>query len=371
MPKRAICGTLPSNKVTIRFYPILFAQNCLTGWIHKPAYAHNGLSFPSSIKSDPLPKPMIPQANNQSTTMTGTSITEMAPAKVNLYLRICGRRDDGYHLLDSAVIFTAFGDQISLTPAATDSLTITGSFATALTNIADNPIVTRPMANSPAAPNLCMQALTAFRDAGGVMPPVAITLDKRIPVGAGLGGGSADAAAMLRALNAHADKSVTPETLHALATRLGADVPACLRAHALRMTGIGDQISSLSASMSLSPAPDAHAFMVLANPLIPLATKDVFAHLHSDGQGSAGDIDTLDISGLVGLGNDLEATACTLVPEIASLLSLLRQQHGCQIAAMSGSGASCFALFDSQPASQQACVALRKSGIWAEATHSL
>ena len=316
--------------------------------------------------------------------MTGTSITEMAPAKVNLYLRICGRRDDGYHLLDSAVIFTAFGDQISLTPATTDSLTVTGSFAAALTNITDSNISTHPITNSPmtnssmtnssmtnssTGPNLCMQALTAFRDAGGVMPPVAITLDKRIPVGAGLGGGSADAAAMLRALNAHADKAVTPETLHALATRLGADVPACLRAHTLRMTGIGDQITPLSPMGDISFASDAPPFILLANPLIPLATKDVFAHLQSAGQGAAGDIGALDISGLARLGNDLESTACRLVPEIASLLSLLRQQHGCQIAAMSGSGASCFALFDSQPACQHACDTLRKSGIWAEATY--
>ncbi|WP_438996522.1 4-(cytidine 5'-diphospho)-2-C-methyl-D-erythritol kinase [Candidatus Puniceispirillum sp.] len=306
--------------------------------------------------------------------MTGTSITEMAPAKVNLYLRICGRRDDGYHLLDSAVIFTAFGDQISLTPAITDSLTVTGSFAAALTNITDSNISTYPITNSAitnsaTAPNLCMQALAAFRDAGGVIPPVAITLEKRIPVGAGLGGGSADAAAMLRALNAHADKAVTPETLHALATHLGADVPACLRAHTLRMTGIGDQITPLSPMLDISSASDAPPFILLANPLIPLATKDVFAHLQSAGQGAAGDIGALDISGLARLGNDLEATACTLVPEIASLLSLLRQQHGCQIAAMSGSGASCFALFDSQPACQHACDTLRKSGIWAEATH--
>ena len=311
--------------------------------------------------------------------MTGTRITEMAPAKVNLYLRICGRRNDGYHLLDSAVIFTAFGDQISLTPATTDSLTITGSFAAALTNIADRPITNSAITNSSitnssitnssTGPNLCMQALAAFRDAGGVMPPVAITLDKRIPVGAGLGGGSADAAAMLRALNAHADKAVTPETLHTLATHLGADVPACLRAHTLRMTGIGDQITPLSPMGDISFASDAPPFILLANPLIPLATKDVFAHLQSAGQGAAGDIGALDISGLARLGNDLEATACTLVPEIASLLSLLRQQHGCHIAAMSGSGASCFALFDSQPASQNACDALRKSGIWAEATH--
>ena len=303
--------------------------------------------------------------------MTATTIIEMAPAKVNLYLRICGRRDDGYHLLDSAVIFTAFGDQISLTPATTDSLTVTGAFATILSHDLNHDCDT-PDGNAIqnlSSSNICMQALNAFRHAGGLIAPLNITLDKRIPVGAGLGGGSADAGAMLRALNAHADTPVTTETLHAIATSLGADVPACLRAHSLRMTGIGDQITPLT--LSATKRPDAN--ILLANPLIPLATKDVFATLHSNIQeqdrGHAGDISQLGATALVGLGNDLAETAIKLVPEIATLLTLLRQQRGCQIAAMSGSGASCFALFDSAKTCQQAETVLGKSGIWAEATH--
>jgi 4-diphosphocytidyl-2-C-methyl-D-erythritol kinase len=303
--------------------------------------------------------------------MTATTIIEMAPAKVNLYLRICGRRDDGYHLLDSAVIFTAFGDQISLTPASTDSLTVTGAFATILSRDLNHDCDTpdgNAVQNLPSS-NICMQALNAFRHAGGLIAPLNITLDKRIPVGAGLGGGSADAGAMLRALNAHADTPVTTETLHAIATSLGADVPACLRAHSLRMTGIGDQITPLT--LSATKRPDAN--ILLANPLIPLATKDVFATLHTNIQeqdrGHAGDISQLGATALVGLGNDLAETAIKLVPEIATLLTLLRQQRGCQIAAMSGSGASCFALFDSAKTCQQAETVLGKSGIWAEATH--
>lgn len=303
--------------------------------------------------------------------MTATTIIEMAPAKVNLYLRICGRRDDGYHLLDSAVIFTGFGDQISLTPATTDSLTVTGAFATILSHDLNHDCDT-PDGNAVqnlSSSNICMQALNAFRHAGGLIAPLNITLDKRIPVGAGLGGGSADAGAMLRALNAHADTPVTTETLHAIAASLGADVPACLRAHSLRMTGIGDQITPLT--LSATKRPDAN--ILLANPLIPLATKDVFATLHSNIQeqdrGHAGDISQLGATALVGLGNDLAETAIKLVPEIASLLTLLRQQRGCQIAAMSGSGASCFALFDSAKTCQQAETVLGKSGIWAEATH--
>lgn len=307
--------------------------------------------------------------------MTATTIIEMAPAKVNLYLRICGRRDDGYHLLDSAVIFTAFGDQISLTPASTDSLTVTGAFATILSHDLDHDLnhdrdtPDGKVVQNLSASNICMQALNAFRHAGGLIAPLNITLDKRIPVGAGLGGGSADAGAMLRALNAHADTPVTTETLHAIAASLGADVPACLRAHSLRMTGIGDQITPLT--LSATKRPDAN--ILLANPLIPLATKDVFATLHSNIQeqdrGHAGDISQLGATALVGLGNDLAETAIKLVPEIASLLTLLRQQRGCQIAAMSGSGASCFALFDSAKTCQQAETVLGKSGIWAEATH--
>jgi 4-diphosphocytidyl-2-C-methyl-D-erythritol kinase len=307
--------------------------------------------------------------------MTATTITEMAPAKVNLYLRICGRRDDGYHLLDSAVIFTAFGDQISLTPATTDSLTITGAFASTLN---DEHAVDSDASNSNPTPNLptqnlCMRALTASRDAGGNIAPIAITLDKQIPVGAGLGGGSADAAAMLRALNAYADKPVTATTLEAIAARLGADVPACLRAHTLRMTGIGDQITALTlADDKISDADNAAAMPVsilLANPLIPLATKDVFTHLDNNGHGSAGDISQLAAPALARIGNDLADTAIRLVPEIASLLRLLQQQRGCQSAAMSGSGASCFALFDTATACHHAEAILRKSGIWAKATH--
>jgi 4-diphosphocytidyl-2-C-methyl-D-erythritol kinase len=297
--------------------------------------------------------------------MTGNIITEMAPAKINLYLRICGRRDDGYHLLDSAVIFTAFGDQISLTPATTDSLTITGAFADALINQTPaNPAV--PEANHQ---NLCMQALAAFRDAGGVISPLAITLDKRIPVGAGLGGGSADAAAILRALNANADHPVTSETLDALAASLGADVPACLRAHSLRMTGIGDQITPLALAGTASSVTDTPISILLANPMIPLATADVFRSLNAAGSGHAGPINALDIPALAGLGNDLTETACQLVPEIATLLALLQQQYGCPIAAMSGSGASWFALFDHEAACNAARDTLRQSGLWAEATH--
>ena len=306
--------------------------------------------------------------------MTGNIITEMAPAKINLYLRICGRRDDGYHLLDSAVIFTAFGDRISLTPATTDSLTITGAFADALINqtpdnqTSANPAV--PDASQPnSCPNLCMQALAAFRDAGGVIAPLAITLDKRIPVGAGLGGGSADAAAILRVLNANADLPVTSETLDALAASLGADVPACLRAHSLRMTGIGDQITPLALAGTSSSVTDTSISVLLANPMIPLATADVFRSLNTAGSGHAGTIDAFDIPALAGLGNDLTETACQLVPEIATLLALLQQQSGCRIAAMSGSGASCFALFDNETACNDARDTLRQAGFWAEATH--
>ena len=124
------------------------------------------------------------------------------------------------------------------------------------------------------------------------------------------------------------------------------------------MTGIGDQITSLT--LSTATRPDAN--ILLANPMIPLATKDVFATLHSanqdqnqdQNQGHAGDISQLDATALVGLGNDLAETAIELVPEIASLLTLLQQQRGCQVAAMSGSGASCFALFETEAQAQAA-----------------
>ena len=155
-------------------------------------------------------------------------ITVVAPAKINLFLRICGKIDAGYHLLDSAIVFTRFGDHLTIELADDDQLAITGEFASEL-NSADD--------------NLVMIALKGFRAAGGVICGLSITLEKNIPVGAGLGGGSADAAALLRTVNTLSKTPLSTGALNHLAARLGADVPACLAGRCQRIAGIGETMT--------------------------------------------------------------------------------------------------------------------------------
>ena len=151
-------------------------------------------------------------------------ITVVAPAKINLFLRICGKTDAGYHLLDSAIVFTRFGDHLTIEPANDDQLVITGDFASGLDSADDN---------------LVMTALKGFRAAGGVIGGLSITLEKNIPVGAGLGGGSADAAALLRAVNTLSSMPLSKDAIYHLAVSLGADVPVCLAGGCQRIAGIG------------------------------------------------------------------------------------------------------------------------------------
>ena len=184
----------------------------------------------------------------------GEVATFDAPAKVNLNLRITGRRDDGYHLLDSTVIFTVFGDRLTVRPAAgEDSVEVTGPFAPLLASEPDN---------------ICLRAIKGYRAIGGVIGPLAVTVEKNIPVGAGLGGGSSDAAAMLRYLDRRATHRIDPDALAALAAALGADVPLCLAGVASRMRGIGDILDPVD--------PSPNGYIVLARPEEILATPAVF-----------------------------------------------------------------------------------------------
>ena len=149
-------------------------------------------------------------------------LTIIAPAKVNLNLNITGKREDGYHLLDSIVVFTAFGDHLEVAPAEADIVTMGGRFANSL---------------SAAGDNICLHALSAYRAAGGAAGPLAIHIDKQIPVGAGLGGGSSDAAAILRHLNTMSGTPLSEDRLAAVALTIGADVPVCLAGTVQRMQG--------------------------------------------------------------------------------------------------------------------------------------
>ena len=283
-------------------------------------------------------------------------ISVLAPAKINLFLRVCGKDDRGYHHLDSLIVFTEFGDRLTFEPAAYDALIVTGEFSRAL----DNAEIATPRFNRQTQDNLVMRALDGYRQAGGVIDGLAITLEKNIPVGAGLGGGSADAAALLRAINALSRAPLDSSVLYDLAASLGADVPVCLAGGCQRIAGIGD-------SMTPFTMPQTGAIL-LANPQIPLSTKDVFTHFGGHYSGFAGSLDGLDAAGLVALGNDLTPAALALVPQIRSCLEIMEAASGVKCAAMSGSGASCFALFEQASDAKAAAAQLETAGYWAIAS---
>lgn len=271
--------------------------------------------------------------------MTGGDIVERAAAKVNLTLRVGRARDDGYHPLDSLVVFADWGDTITVQPAAELILSMSGQASRALAG---------------ERSNLVLRAARALQLAAGLRHGAAIHLEKLIPVSAGLGGGSADAAATLRALNRLWQLDWTTEQLAQLALGLGADVPACIYSRPLRMRGIGEWIELLGDVPPL--------FAVIVNAGIPVSTADVFKAF--DG----GDPAALSESApalqalsdwLAAEPNDLQAAAVGAVPQIARTLELLAATGRPSLVRMSGSGASCFGLYNSLDDAQQAAVMLR------------
>jgi 4-diphosphocytidyl-2-C-methyl-D-erythritol kinase len=272
-------------------------------------------------------------------------ITVVAPAKINLFLRICGKTDAGYHLLDSAIVFTRFGDHMTIEPANDDQLAIIGEFSSGLESADDN---------------LVMAALRGFRAAGGVIGGLSITLEKNIPIGAGLGGGSADAAALLRAINRLSKAPLGKNALYHLAASLGADVPVCLAGGCQRIAGIGETMMPVDLDFA--------GAILLVNPRISLSTKEVFTRFTDPMSGFAGSVSNLDAAGMVRLGNDLTATAIKLAPTINNCLDRLARPKGAIAAAMSGSGASCFALFDHINNAEIAATEFKNAGYWARAS---
>ena len=272
-----------------------------------------------------------------------------APAKVNLNLRITGRRSDGYHLLDSVVVFTGFGDWVELEPALENSVAVTGDFASSVGSGEDN---------------ICFGALAAFRDHGGVAGCHSITIDKRIPVGAGLGGGSSDAAVILRYLNRTSPAPLTDTRLAEAALSLGADVPVCLASTAQHMQGIGDVLTPVD------PVPHGHLVLARADAMLP--TAELFQFLRESGSKEAAPLRSSEISGsvadIIAAGNDLQAAAMSLSPDIARVLDRLHESNGVIAAQMSGSGSSCFGLFDNCEDAATAADTLAQEGIWAVAT---
>ena len=294
-----------------------------------------------------------------------------APAKINLCLNITGRRADGYHLLDSVVFFAAAGDILEIRPAAQDCITLGGAFANQLYETQDQ----EPPVASDGGGNICAKTLNAWRAAGGAIGPLAIHIEKHIPVGAGLGGGSGDAAALLRWLQTHADRPIADDQLFDLALEIGADVPACLVGKPLRMRGIGDVIETLE------PAPAGP--VLLASPGVLLSTKRVFTALADkdaerddtgrDDNGPASwplpaGPEGLTMAEIASRGNDLQAEAIAIAPEIGALLQLMAAQDGAVTAQMTGSGSACFALFETSALCDAAEAALKLRGLWAVST---
>lgn len=256
----------------------------------------------------------------------------LAPAKINLALHVTGQRDDGYHLIDSLVTFAEIGDRLSFEPARSVSLMETGPFGEHL------------MAGGP---NLVLRAWEAlerhFSRLGQAVPHAAITLEKNLPVASGLGGGSADAAAALLGLNAMAEHPLDKAALHEIALSLGADVPMCLESIAARVTGIGEIIGPVTLP-SFS--------VVLANSGAHLSTPVVFSNLeekqNSPLDSLPGDADADGwITWLRKQRNDLQKPAARITSEIEPCIATLEETGGCRLARMSGSGETCFGIFQS------------------------
>jgi 4-diphosphocytidyl-2-C-methyl-D-erythritol kinase len=277
------------------------------------------------------------------------SLVERAPAKINLTLRVLGRRADGYHELESLVAFAELADTLVLQPSDNAALDVSGPFAAA---------------SGPAAENLVLKALGALRERVAGLKAGRFMLEKNVPVAAGLGGGSADAAAVLRLLARLNDLVLDDPRLTSAARATGADVPVCLDPRARIMRGVGDE---LSAPLDLPPLP-----VLLVNPGLALATRDVFAKFTVAHAGERPLADVPDrpdaaISFLASYDNDLTQAAIACAPAVAEVIERLRAIPGVKLARMSGSGATCFALFGSagEAASGAKLLQAERKGWWA------
>lgn len=253
------------------------------------------------------------------------ALREPAPAKLNLALHVRGKRDDGRHELETLFAFCTDGDLLYAEPADNLSLTVMGRFAEGLDG--DD--------------NLVLRAARGLQKASGTAAGAALTLDKRLPIASGIGGGSADAGAALRLLTRL--WKVDPAHASAVALALGADVPACLLSLTARGEGVGERLTLVD-DPTIAGTP-----VLLVNPLVALSTGAVFAAW--DG------VDRGPLDEWREGRNDLEASARALVPEIGEVLKWLKPRAGANFVGMSGSGATCFALFDDELARLTAAAA--------------
>jgi 4-diphosphocytidyl-2-C-methyl-D-erythritol kinase len=277
-------------------------------------------------------------------------LMEEGRAKVNLTLRVVGRRVDGYHDLESMVAFADCADRLSLTPGSKLNLKTTGPLAGDCGETADNLVFKAAQLLGERVPNLKLGDFT---------------LDKMLPVAAGIGGGSADAAAALRLLAQANGLALDDPRLIEVAELTGADVPVCLASRACVMTGVGETLLPLS--LPIMPC-------VMVNPCVPVATKDVFAELGlRNGELLVGATDVLQATAWPEQGasledwvevlsagaNDLEAPAIRIQPVIGEVLAALNATNGAWLARMSGSGATCFAIYENTADAQRAAQKMR------------
>ncbi|HEU0072249.1 MAG TPA: 4-(cytidine 5'-diphospho)-2-C-methyl-D-erythritol kinase [Alphaproteobacteria bacterium] len=277
-----------------------------------------------------------------------------APAKINLALHVIGRRADGYHELDSLVAFASVHDAVRAQSADALTLSIGGPGAASLAAL-------------PPDDNMILRAARRLAEIAGIrVPHAALTLDKTLPIASGIGGGSADGAAALLALRDLWRLDMDEARLAEAALSLGADLPVCLGSRPAIMQGIGERLSPAPALPKLG--------ILLVNPRVALPTPNVFRAL----AGKFGQPMTLDyrvgdaaslLANLRALRNDLQAPAISLAPVVADVLAALEALVGARLARMSGSGATCFALFDTEAAAQDAERAMRAAheGWWSAA----
>jgi 4-diphosphocytidyl-2-C-methyl-D-erythritol kinase len=276
-----------------------------------------------------------------------TALREAARAKLNLTLEVLGHRADGYHELRSLVAFAAFGDELELVAGSDLSLAVEGPFADALVRESCNLVIAAAEAVKRESPRL---KLGTFR------------LTKNLPVAAGLGGGSADAAATLRLLGLANRGALDVELLRRIAAELGSDVTVCLESKPALMTGRGEIVAAVEGLPTCG--------VVLANPGVALAARDVYAALKAPSLAEAARPSTPPsfagiFEGLIDYArsrdNDLQSSALRLAPSIASVLAALNELTGARLARLSGSGATCFALFATENEARQAASALQVS----------
>jgi 4-diphosphocytidyl-2-C-methyl-D-erythritol kinase len=258
-------------------------------------------------------------------------VTERANAKINLALHVLGRRLDGYHELDSIVAFAGVGDVLTIEPASSLALTLSGPFANDLNEGSENSVLA------------AWRLLAGFTE----LAPVKFQLEKNLPIASGIGGGSADAAAALRGLIKLFNLEISPLELNAIALKLGADVPVCLASRTSHMRGIGEVVELLDTE--LAPA------IVLVNPLLPSHTAKVFENLGlAPGQSFGTAIEEAG-----SLRNDLTVPAIKLVPEIVAVINAIKSQPHVTDVRMSGSGATCFGVCENLETAELAATAVR------------